>query len=396
MLNIGVVYGSRTCEHEVSIISALQLIKAADKEKYNIIPIYISKQGEWFTGDSLLEMSTYVDFDPLSKNIKKVTLDITPGSNALIYHEKAKGLFGKETYRVLFNLDCVIPVMHGLHGEDGTLQGLFELANIPYASSGVASCSIGMDKVIMKRYFRGLNFPVLDDIWFTVEDWNDKLSVIKQIESKFNYPVFIKPANLGSSIGVSKANDENELKEALEVAFTFDRKVLIEKAINNPMELNCSVLGDDRKAQASVIEMPVTGGNLLGFIEKYISGSSSSKGMASLKRIVPAPIEETLTKELQDLSLNVFRELDCKGVVRIDYMYDVENSKYYITEINIIPGSLSFYLWEQSGINYKELVDILIDIAMYAHNTKQNINYTYSSDILKSGINGKKGIKGKL
>ncbi|NMD38667.1 MAG: D-alanine--D-alanine ligase, partial [Christensenellaceae bacterium] len=195
---------------------------------------------------------------------------------------------------------------------------------------------------------------------------------------------------------VSKASNKKELEEGLDIAFTFDRKVLVEKAINNPMELNCSVLGDERKAKASVIEMPVTGGNLLGFIEKYISGVIGSKGMASLKRVVPAPIEDSLTKELQELSLNVFKELDCKGVVRIDYMYDVESNNYYITEINVIPGSLSYYLWEKSDISYSELIDLLVDIALHAHSVKQNLNYTFSSDILKSGINGKKGTKGKL
>lgn len=395
MKNLAVIYGSRSCEHEVSIISALQLIKSADPSKYNVVPVYISKSGDWYVGEKLLDMSTYIGFDPMQEGLQKVELDLHPGSGALLYTENTKGIFKKPERKLFANIDCAIPVMHGMNGEDGTLQGLLELANIPYASSRVASCAVGMDKVIMKGFFRGCGFPLIDDIWFTVDDWErDKIKCLLDIEEKLSYPVFIKPANLGSSIGVSRASNKDQLIEALQLAFHFDRKVLVEKAVKNPIELNCSVLGDMRAAIASEIEMPITGGDVLGFIEKYMAGGNRSKGMAALKRVLPAPIDDELKGKIQNMSLEIFKNLDCKGVVRIDYMLEPDTNHIYITEINVIPGSMSFYLWQESGISYQELIDRLVDIAMYAHLQKLGLNYTFASDILQSNLSGKFGAKG--
>lgn len=395
MKNLGIIFGSRTCEHEVSIISALQLIKAVDRSKYNVIPIYIDPKGDWYVGAKLEDIKTYVNFDT-TKDILKVELDLHPGSGALIYYAPSKGLFRKTEKKVYSNIDCVIPVLHGMNGEDGTIQGLFELANIPYASSRVASCAIGMDKVLMKSFFRGLGMPLVDDLWFTVDEWEkDKIKCLLDIEEKLSYPVFVKPANLGSSIGVSKACNKDQLIEALLLAFSFDRKVLVEKGINNPIELNCSVLGDTRKAIASEIEMPVTGGNVLGFIEKYMAGNNSTKGMAALKRVLPAPIDQSLKEKIQNISLAIFKNLDCKGVVRIDFMFEPDTENIYITEINVIPGSMSYYLWQESNITYPELIDTLVDVAMHAHLQKLNLHYSFESNILQSNLSGKIGFKGQ-
>lgn len=392
-LQLGVFYGSRTCEHDVSIISAVQLMRAADREKYDVIPVYISKQGEWFTGEPLLDMATYTPFDPAKKGIVRINPDITAGSGALTYIEHGKGLLGKDREVIAARLDCVIPVFHGMHGEDGTVQGLLELCNIPYSSSGVGASAIGMDKVYMKQFFRGAGFPVLPDCWFLRRTWEkDRVAVMEQIEETLPYPVFTKPASLGSSIGVSRANDRKELEEALELAFDFDRKVLVEQGLNKPLELNCSVLGYDGEALASEIEMPVTGGDLLSYLDKY--GSNGSKGMASLKRVLPAPIEPELRDKVQKLSVEIFNNMDCKGVVRIDYMYDAASDGLYITEINTLPGSMAFYLWEATGLPYRKMIDKLVEFAMEAKKDKDDSNYAYSSDILSEvSLGGKTGAK---
>ena len=397
-LQLGVIYGSRTCEHEVSVISALQLMRAADREKYEVTPIYISMRGEWYTGDPLLDIKTYTGFDPHQKGIMQVQLDVTAGSGALMALEPAKGLFSKASLRMVARLDCVIPVMHGMHGEDGTLQGMLEMCNIPYASSGVAASAVGMDKVYMKQYFMGGGFPVLPSCWYLRKAYEAAPdAVISGVEQKLGYPVFVKPAMLGSSIGVSRANDRDSLRQALELAFEYDRKALIEKGLDNPLELNCSVLGVDGEAVASEIEMPVTGGDLLSFVDKYIQGGGGAKGMASLKRVLPAPIEPELRERIQKLSVDIFNSMDCKGVVRIDYMYDAASDGLYITEINTIPGSLAFYLWEAGGMPYSRLIDEMVRYAMEAQKDKDDSNYAYSSDILSNiSLGGKAGSKAGL
>lgn len=397
-LQLGVIYGSRTCEHEVSIISAVQLMRAADRQRYDVIPIYISKQGEWYTGDGLMDISAYTPFDPSRKGITRVNLDITTGSGALVAVEHGKGLFGKERQVIVARLDCVIPVMHGMHGEDGTIQGLMELCNIPYSSAGVGASAMGMDKVYMKQFFRGAGFPVLPSKWFLRRAWEeDRAAVLDAVEKELPYPVFVKPASLGSSIGVTKAKDRKGLEEALELAFEFDRKVLVEQGLEEPLELNCSVLGYNGHAKASEIEMPISGGDLLTFAEKYLGGSNSTKGMASLKRVLPAPIEPELRDKIKQLSVDIFNDMDCKGVVRIDYMYDAKSDGLYITEINTIPGSMAFYLWEACAKPYSQLIDELVQYALEAQQDKDNSNYAYSSDILSNvSLGGKTGAKSGL
>ena len=395
-IQLGVIFGSRSCEHEVSIISGVQLARAANREKYDIWPIYIAKDGRWYTGEKLLDIHTYTPFDPYAKGVTRVTLDMTAGSGALISYQQEKGLFAKGVMPVtVAKLDCVIPVMHGLHGEDGTLQGLLELANIPYASTGVAGSAVGMDKIMMKQVFRGMGFPVLPDLFALRSEWrSDPEAVMSRVEEKLPYPVFCKPSCLGSSIGVSRADDRDKLREALDLAFTYDRRVLIEQGLDHPIEVNCSVLGFDNEVNASVTEMPTTsGGDLLDFADKYLAGGGS-KGMASLKRVMPAPIGEELTKRIEELSKQIFHALDCKGVVRIDYML-TKNDELFITEINTIPGSMAFYLWQESGLPYAALIDKLVEYANRAFAEKNENNYAYTSDILNGVVlGGKKG--GKL
>ena len=391
---VGVIFGSRSCEREVSIISAVQLMRHADQEKYDIIPVYIDESGNWYTGDALKDIGSFKPFNPDKKGITKVFPDLSSGSGALLTHARGTGLFSKDRIEIAARIDVYIIVMHGLHGEDGTIQGLLELANVPYTSTGVAGSALGMDKIMMKQFFRGADLPVLPGIGVTRTRYlSEPKSVFEEVEKELGYPVFVKPANLGSSIGVSRADDRESLEDSLELAFEYDRRVLIEAGLDKPIELNCSVLGYDEEIEASPIEMPINQDEFLDFKDKYLT-SGGSKGMASLHRVLPAPIEDELRDEIQEMSRKIFRMLDCKGVVRIDYMFDKNAGKLYITEINTIPGSLAFYLWENAGVAYTRLIDRMVGYAEKAHGDKNRANYAYTSDILKGVSFGTKGAKG--
>ena len=391
---IGVIFGSRSCEREVAIISAVQLMRHMDREKYDVIPVYIDENGNWYTGEKLTDINAFKPFRAESSGVIKVFPDLSSGSGALLTIRKGNGLFGREKIEMVARIDVYVVVMHGLNGEDGTLQGLLELANVPYTSTGVAGSALGMDKIMMKQFFRGADLPVLPGLWFTRSEYEqDCKAVTGRVEAEIGFPVFVKPANLGSSIGVSRADDQDTLKDSLELAFEYDRRVLVEKGLDKPIELNCSVAGYDQHIEASPIEMPINNDEFLDFRDKYLS-SGGSKGMASLHRILPAPIEEELKDRIQEMSREIFRMLDCKGVVRIDYMFDRNEEKLYITEINTIPGSLAFYLWENAGIPYRELIDRMIGYAEKAFEDKNRANYAYSSDILQGVTFGAKGAKG--
>ena len=391
---IGVIFGSRSCEREVAIISAVQLMRHADREKYDIIPDYIDETGHWYTGEKLKDIESFKPFRPESTGITRVFPDLSSGSGALLTVQKGSGLFAKEKIEIVARIDIYIIVMHGLNGEDGTLQGLMELANVPYTSTGVAGSAVGMDKIMMKQIFRGAGLPVLPGVWFTRTEFeNGRDTVIRKVEAEIGYPVFVKPANLGSSIGVSRADDAETLAESLELAFEYDRRVLVEKGLDKPIELNCSVLGYDGEEEASPIEMPINNDEFLDFKDKYLA-SGGNKGMASLHRVLPAPIEDGLKNHIQEMSRTIFRLLDCKGVVRIDYMFDRKSEKTYITEINTIPGSLAFYLWENAGMPYSSLIDRMVCCAVKAHEDKNRANYAYTSDILNGVSFGAKGAKG--
>ena len=391
---IGVIFGSRSCEREVAIISAVQLMRHADREKYEIIPVYISDDGNWYTGDKLTDIQAYKPFRPDQKGIIRVFPDLSSGSGALLTIRKNTGLFAREKTEIVARIDAYIIVMHGLNGEDGTLQGLMELINVPYTSTGVAGSALGMDKIMMKQFFQGAGLPVLPGLSFTRSEFSgERGAVLNKVEEELGFPVFVKPANLGSSIGVSRADDTESLADSLELAFEYDRRVLVEKGLDKPIELNCSVMGYDDIVEASPIEMPLNNDEFLDFKDKYLA-SGGSKGMASLHRVLPAPIEDELKNVIQEMSRTIFRMLDCKGVVRIDYMFDKHSEKLYITEINTIPGSLAFYLWENAGIPYSALIDRMINFAEKAHADKNQSNYAYSSDILKNASLGSKGAKG--
>ena len=398
-LNIAVIFGSRSCEHDVSIISALQLIEAAKTAGFTVIPVYISREGLWYTGEALTQIETFREFNPMGKGITRVNLDVSANAGDLwAWPPQRAGLFAKVPAPIA-HIDVAIPVLHGLHGEDGTVQGLLEMANIPYASSGVLGSAVGMDKIAMKQMLRGAGYPVLDYVWLTRDQLKaDREAIVERIEREIKYPAFVKPAALGSSIGVSKATNREELDKALDLAASYDRRILVEVGINNPVEINCAALGYGEDVRTSVCEMPVpsTGDKFLNFFEKYLRNAGtkgeSSRGMKSLSRIVPAPIGEELTERIQRMTKEIFKLLDCRGTVRIDFILD-ENDMLYVNEPNTIPGSLAFYLWQECGVSFAQLVEIMVEDALRAHADKNTNVFAFDSTILQKVAAGTKGSK---
>ena len=398
-LNIAVIFGSRSCEHDVSIISALQLIEAAKTAGFTVIPVYISREGLWYTGEALTQIETFREFNPMGKGITRVNLDVSANAGDLwAWPPQRAGLFAKVPAPIA-HIDVAIPVLHGLHGEDGTVQGLLEMANIPYASSGVLGSAVGMDKIAMKQMLRGAGYPVLDYVWLTRDQLKaDREAIVERLEREIKYPAFVKPAALGSSIGVSKATNREELDKALDLAASYDRRILVEVGINNPVEINCAALGYGEDVRTSVCEMPVpsTGDKFLNFFEKYLRNvgtkGESSRGMKSLSRVVPAPIGEELTERIQRMTKEIFKLLDCRGTVRIDFILD-ENDVLYVNEPNTIPGSLAFYLWQECGVSFGKLVEIMVEDALRAHADKNTNVFAFDSTILQKVAAGAKGSK---
>lgn len=380
MKKIGVIFGGVTCEHDVSIVTGIQLINNIDKSKYEVYPIYIHSDGEWYVDEKLIDTNIYAEFDKHKSSLGMGC--IMPNKPGIVM--KNKGLINKENF---IKLDCVIPAMHGMNGEDGSVQGLLELANIPYTSSGILGASVGMDKILMKKVFEAHDIPVLPCTYFLRSEWKkDKEKILNEIESEIEYPMFVKPSNLGSSIGISKAKDREGLSNAIEIAIAFDERIIVEKGLEDLKEINCSALGRADDVIASTTEQPVSWKEFLTFDEKYLSGGKSSKGtkngMASMSRKVPADITDEQSNEIKDLTIKSFKALNSKGVVRIDFLIDNSNGKVYVNEINTIPGSFAFYLWEHDGLSYPQLIDKLIEIAEKENKEKNENNYTYKSNIV--------------
>ncbi len=391
--NLGVIFGSRTCEHDVSIITGLQAAMAADPIQYDVTRIYISREGDWYIGEKLSDMTFFLNFD--SAQVTHVLPTGEKGKLLLLeYPTEKKKLFGGGR-TVLSSIDVVLPAMHGLNGEDGTLQGMLELMNVPYTSSGVMGSAVGMDKITMKQLFRGCGFPVLPDTWAERAEWEqNRDEVIRRAEEAVGYPMFVKPANLGSSIGISRADDRQGFIRAMDIAVSYDRRVLIEKGVTAIEEVNCSAMGYAGHVRVSETEMPVRWDDkeLLDFSEKYLRGQGG-KGMSSLKRQIPAPVSGEKLDEIKRITAAVFREMDCRGVVRIDFIIDKAADKLYLGEINIIPGSLAFYLWEPVGVSFPQLIDAMVTDALKAWTDKNRSVFSYDSNILSAVRNGTKAAK---
>ena len=389
---IAVIFGGRSVEHEVSVITGMQVVENLDKSKYEAVPVFIDKDGRWLTGEELFDFNNFKN-DKLG-NLKEVIFTSKYNDKKLYSHPNTVSGFLKK--KVEIEIDAVFVALHGTYGEDGTIQGVFETLNIPYTSGSVLASSVGMDKILMKDVYKSYNLPIVDYTWFFRTKWfDDKESVLDNIESKLRYPLFVKPSNLGSSVGISKATDRASLEESIEVAVVYDRKIIIEEGVVDPREINCAVLGYDDNVEASLCEEPVGWTDLLTYEDKYVN--SNVKGSKSGGRNIPAELSDEKTKEIQEIAKSSFMAIDCKGTARIDFLMDKEDN-VYVNEINTQPGSIGYYLWEPMGIMFKDLLDKMIDIAIKVNEDKNNTTYSYEVDLFDKvsfgqGVKGTNGAK---
>ena len=385
---IGVFFGGRSTEHEISVISASQAMHAINREKYEVIPVYITKQGHYYSGEALFDVANYRDVPALLARCQEVYMRPIYGDYN-IYKVK-KPIFGTDVYATL---DVVIPVLHGSNVEDGIFEGLLQTIGIPYAGCDVLASANGMDKITMKMILQANGVPVVDYTWFTDREWSAKRDdIISSIESRLGYPVIVKPANLGSSVGIGRARNREQLIGRINDAGRYSARLIVEHMVDDLQEINCSVLGDCDEYQASVLEEPIKSGEILSYTDKYMGGTKGAKGMQSAQKRIPAELPAEVTRRIQFLAGETFRVLSCHGVSRIDFILDRSCGEIYVNEINTIPGSLSFYLWEATGIPFDSLMDRLVALALKRKRQQGKKTVSYDQNIFSLG-GGLKGGK---
>lgn len=388
---VGVFFGGRSTEHEISVISANQAMAAIDREKYDVVPVYITKQGKWYTGDALTDVKNYRDIKSLLEKCTEVHMRPIYGDYNL-YRNKVAGMFGNKGPVATF--DVVLPVLHGSNGEDGIFEGVLETIGIPYAGCNTLASANGMDKITMKMILQACGVPVVDYVWFTDKQWfAQRDALIAEIESKLGYPVIVKPANLGSSVGIGRAADRSQLVERINDAERYSTRIIVEHMVDQLQEINCAVLGDCDDFVTSVLEEPIKSGEILSYTDKYMGGTKGSKGMQSAQKRIPADLPGDETRRIQQLAGETFRVLSCHGASRVDMIIDRTNRNIYVNEINTIPGSLSFYMWEASGIPFTELMDRLIRLALKRKREAESKTVSYDQNIFAMGGGVKGGIK---
>ncbi len=387
--NIGVFFGGRSTEHEISVISASQAMAAINRDRYDITPVYVSKKGRWYTGDALLDIANYRDIPALLKKCKEVYME--PVYDDYNLYLRKKPLLGDG---VAAKLDVVIPVFHGANGEDGIFEGVLESIGIPFAGCDTLSSANGMDKITMKMILQANDIPVVDYVWFTDKQWfAQRDELIKKIEDRIGYPVIVKPANLGSSVGIGRATSREQLIERVDEAEKYSTRIIVEHMVEQLQEINCSVLGDCDEYQTSVLEEPIKSGEILSYEDKYMGGTKGAKGMQASQKRIPADLPKPVTERIQFLAGETFRVLSCHGVSRVDVIVDKANGQIYVNEINTIPGSLSFYLWEATGIPFTKLMDRLVALAIKRKREKgmKTVSYDHNIFNLTGGLKGAKG-----
>ncbi|MBQ1329369.1 MAG: D-alanine--D-alanine ligase [Mogibacterium sp.] len=387
---VAMMFGGKTVEHEVSVISGIQALKAMDTEKYEVIPVYMTKENDMYIGSDIGDIKAYRDIQALLKKSQRVIMVNDNGRVQLVQFPPKK--FGGMRP---VDIDIAFPVVHGTNVEDGALQGYLKTVGIPFVGPDVTASAISMDKAVTKAVLKEAGVPVLDANVYTMADYEDPEGVADDIEKTIGYPVIIKPVNLGSSVGIGIAKSRDELIDAIDDAFRYAARIMAEHAISKLREINCAVLGDENGAEVSECEEPLTSGEILSYEDKYVSGggkkggakgSSGSKGagMANLSRKIPADLSPEKREEIRELAVKSFKALGCNGVSRIDFMIDEEEDKLYFNEINPIPGSLSFYLWEPVGVPYKELLDRMIQLALKRTRIEESLTFTFDTNILKT------------
>ncbi len=417
-IKVGIFFGGNSVEHEISVITMNQAISSLDPEKYEIVPIYIAKNGVMYTGDDLLDLYSFRDMDVLLKRCYKVAV-VNDGKQVKVVKCPAPWI-GK---RVINTIDVAFPIVHGTNCEDGTIAGFVTLLGIPFVGPDIMASSIGMDKILQKKVLRASGIPVVDFVsFYSTEYIKEDEKILKEIEEKLEYPLIVKPGNLGSSVGIKKARNKVELEDAIEFAMEFADRVIVEKAVENLKEINCSCIGNLSEAETSVCEEPFFSDEILSYADKYIGDGKSKGGTissgkgASVKfggktagakgakgensqfsnKKIPADISKEKTEEIQNLTKEVFKILGCSGVARVDFLIDTKTDKVYVNEINTIPGALSYYLWEASGKTFEQELDEIIELAIKRHRDREKLTFSYDQNILamQGGCKGAKTAKG--
>ena len=398
-IKVGVIFGGETVEHEVSIISAIQAMNKMDEEKYEIIPIYITKDREWYTGAMLREIDVYQDLGLIKNYCDNVVLYYKNGNYVL---QKKKGLLK----RTVKEIDIAFPIVHGTNVEDGALQGYLQTIGIPYVGPNVYAAVAGQDKTIMKDIWSEIGLPMTKYMWFYDSEYRkNKEEVLKRIH-KLKFPLIVKPATTGSSVGIGVCEDENSLMDSIDDAMQYDSKILIEEVVQNLKEVNIAVLGNYEHQKVSVIEEVLSGNKFLTYADKYIGSGKTkgmkkgpikgtSKGMASANRKIPADIKKDMQEEIEDIAKKAFKALGSSGNSRIDFLIDDKAKKVYINEINSIPGSLAFYLWDAKDMDFTQVLDDMINIGIKDYKRRISKTHSFETNILQGfAANGVKGIKG--
>jgi D-alanine-D-alanine ligase len=363
-IRVGVLFGGRSAEHEVSLVSASSIIDALDREKYDVFPIGITPEGRWLSSHDAIKLLK--DKSPVG-NLPEHLILPDPRKQGLVEINNSGA-------SEIQNIDVVFPVMHGTFGEDGTVQGLLELAGVPYVGAGVLGSAVGMDKMIQKQVLEAAKIRVAQGLSFLISEFEeDQKKIIVRIEEELQYPCFVKPSNTGSSIGISKAHDRNELIETVALAGQYDRKIIVEKSIEKAREIECGVIGNDKPA-ASVLGEIIPSNEFYDYDAKYVDGKSTS--------IIPADIPKWAVRKIQYIACKAFKVLDCSGMARVDFLVQGNGSKIFLNEINTIPGftSISMFpkLWEATGLSYRDLLDKLIHLAIERHQAKSSLKTTYT------------------
>lgn len=410
---IAVFFGGNSVEHEVSIITALHAVENIDRNKYEVLPIYITKDNKMYAGEKIGEIANYNNIPKLLEESTQV-IPVNLGEKVALLRAEKK-LLKNDIYDYI---DIAFPIVHGTNVEDGTIEGFVKMLNIPYVGCDVISSALGMDKYACKEILRANDIPVIDGKLYKINDYkNDEATLRKDIEKSLGFPVITKPVNLGSSVGISIAKDQAELEKSLEEAFTYASKVLVEKAIMNLKEVNCSVIGDYESAKASECESPIKMDKILSYRDKYLgNGTKGTKGVKGTKSSgvkgsknasfggtmgsdnsnpsleLPAKITAEQEKTIQELAIKTFQALGCNGVIRIDFIIDQDNSKIYVNEVNTIPGSLSFHLWRETGTNYTEELNEIIALGLKRAREEKNLTFSFETNIL-ANFNGAKAQK---
>ena len=411
-IKVAVVCGGSSVEHEVSVITAMQAAAALDRSKYTPIALYITKDNRFFTGENLLDINSYKDIPTALKNAMEVIPVRHEGKSVLMSFPPKT--FGKGTF---IPVDAVLTAVHGTNVEDGTLQGLLEYWGVPYSGCNVCASAAGMDKWVMKALFQSQGLPCLPGILINRTDfYADMEAIIDRIEHEIGYPIVVKPSNLGSSVGISKARNREALEESLVNALSFAQHAICERAVEHLREINCAVLGDSDSARPSVCEEPLNATDILTYKDKYQSGGGSkgakgakmggakssggskgASGMASLARQVPANIPAELEARVKELAVKAFQAIGASGVARVDFLLDGESGELFVNEINTVPGSLSYYLWEAGGMSFTQLVDELIQLALKKQRDKEKLSFSFDTNLLATaslpGSGGAKGAK---